>query len=78
MIITERIFVFQAKNGTQTRHVIVSEWVLNYKDKYFVMSLIEEKSTHSKSNLVFVAKMSDDKFFNGLLDKSLKNKNKNY
>ena len=25
MIITERIFVFQAKNGTQTRHVIVSD-----------------------------------------------------
>ena len=42
------------------------------------MSLIEEKSTYSKSNLVFVAKISDDKFFNGLLDKSLKNKNKNY
>ena len=56
----------------------MSEWVLNYKDKYFVMSLIEEKSTYSKSNLVFVAKISDDKFFNGLLDKSLKNKNKNY
>ena len=74
MIITERIFVFQAKNGTQTRHVIVSEWVLNYEDKYFVMSLIEEKSTYSKSNLVFVAKMSDGKFFNGLLDKSLKRK----
>lgn len=36
------------------------------------MSLIEEKSTYSKSNLVFVAKMSDGKFFNGLLDKSLK------
>ena len=78
MIISERIFVFQAKNGTQTRHVIVSEWVLNYKDKYFVMLLIEEKSTYSTSNLVFVAKMSDGKFFNGLLDKSLKNKNKNY
>ena len=78
MIISERIFVFQAKNGTQTRHVIVSEWVLNYKYKYFVMSLIEEKSTYSTSNLVFVAKMSDGKFFNGLLDKSLKNKNKNY
>ena len=78
MIISERIFVFQAKNGTQTRHVIVSEWVLNYKDKYFVMSLTEEKYTYSKSNLVFVAKMSDGKFFNGLLDKSLKNKNKNY
>ena len=78
MIISERIFVFQAKNGTQTRHLIVSEWVLNYKDKYFVMSPIEEKSTYSKSNLVFVAKMSDGKFFNGLLDKSLKSKNKNY
>ena len=42
------------------------------------MSLIEEKSTYRKSNLVFVAKMSDGKFFNGLLDKFLKNKNKNY
>ena len=36
------------------------------------MSLIEEKSTHSKSNFVLVAKTSDGKFFNGLLDKSLK------
>ena len=36
------------------------------------MSLIEEKSTHSKSNFVLVAKTSDEKFFNGLLDKSLK------
>ena len=50
----------------------MSEWVLNYKDKYFLMSLIEEKSTHSKSNFVLVAKTSDGKFFNGLLDKSLK------
>ena len=38
------------------------------------MSLIEEKSAYSRANLVFVAKMSDGKFFNGLLDKSLKNK----
>ena len=71
-------FVFQVKSGTQTGHVIVSVGVLNYEDKYFLMSLVEEKSTYSTANLVFLAKMSDGKFFNGLLDKSLKNKNKNY
>ena len=75
---SHNFFVFQVKSGTQTGHVIVSVGVLNYEDKYFLMSLVEEKSTYSTANLVFVAKMSDGKFFNGLLDKSLKNKNKNY
>ena len=52
----------------------MSEGVLNYKDRYFLMSLIEEKSTHSKSNFVLVAKTSDGKFFKGLLDKIKKQK----
>lgn len=35
---------------------------------------LEEKSTYSHINLVFVAKISDGKIFNGFADKSLKYK----
>ena len=42
----------------------------------FVWSLsIEEKSTYSHVNLVFLAKISDNKIFNGFSDNSLKYKN---
>lgn len=42
----------------------------------FVWSLlIEEKSTYSHVNLVFLAKISDGKIFNGFSDNSLKYKN---
>ena len=42
----------------------------------FVLSLsIEEKSTYSHVNLVFLAKISDGKIFNGFSDNSLKYKN---
>ena len=42
----------------------------------FVWSLsIEEKSTYSHVNLVFLAKISDGKIFNGFSDNSLKYEN---
>ena len=42
----------------------------------FVWSLsLEEKSTYSHVNLVFLAKISDGKIFNGFSDNSLKYKN---
>ena len=42
----------------------------------FVWSLsIEEKSTYSHVNLVFLAKISDGKIFNGFSDNSLQYKN---
>ena len=57
-------FVFQDKNGTHTGHANIV-WCLS----------IEEKSTYSHFNLVFVAKISDGKIFNGFSDNSLKYKN---